>query len=104
MNDQSIERNRQLERAVKRWKLVSLLLALLLIGAVTVGGLFAVIPATHEPGEFWHFLPWVRAREAEMRAMDAEMRARQEQMRALEAERPAAEPAKERAKDDANPP
>jgi hypothetical protein len=98
-NEPLVERNRQLERSVKRWRLISLVLALLLIGAVAVGGIFAVIPATHEPGNFWHFLPWVRAREAEMRVMDAEMRAR-----ALDAERRAVEAAKERAKDEANPP
>jgi hypothetical protein len=85
---------------VKRWRLLSLVLALLLISAVAIGGIFTIIPATQEPGNFWHFLPWVRAREAELRA-------REQQMRALDAERRAVEAARERekqAKDEANPP
>ena len=99
-NEPLVERNRQLERSVKRWRLICLCLALLLTCAVAVGGIRASIPATQERGNFWHFLPWVRAREAELRA-------REQQMRALDAERRAVEAARERekqAKDEANPP
>jgi hypothetical protein len=51
-NESLVERNRLLERSARRWRVFSLVLALLLIGAVAVGGIFAVIPATHEPRNF----------------------------------------------------
>jgi hypothetical protein len=57
----SNERIEQLERAVKRWKLVSLCLALLLVMLLAVGGTLTAIPATDERGDFWLWLPWVRA-------------------------------------------
>jgi hypothetical protein len=72
-NEPLVERNRQLERSVKRWRLVSLLLALLLIGTVAIGGIVAVIPPTQQPGNFWHFLPWVRARAAREDAIRARL-------------------------------
>jgi hypothetical protein len=75
------ERISQLERSVKRWRLVSSVLTLLLICAVAIGGIFAVIPPTQEPGGIWLMLPWVRARAAR----EAEMRARREAVRALRA-------------------
>jgi hypothetical protein len=93
-NEPLVERNRQLERSVKRWRLICLCLALLLTCAVAVGGIRASIPATQERGNFWHFLPWVRAR------------AQQEAVRELATERRALEAARERerqAKDEANP-
>jgi hypothetical protein len=96
-NEPLVERNRQLERSVKRWRLVSVCLVLLLICALAIGVIFTAIPATQEPGEFWLFLPWVRARAAR----EAELRARQEQeVRALQAEadRKAAEAAKQQEK------
>jgi hypothetical protein len=92
-NEPLVERNRLLERSVKRWRLVSLVLALLLLCAVAIGAIFAAVPATHEPGEFWHFLPWVRAREAEMRAREEAMRAEQA-LRAFEAAKRAEDEAK----------
>jgi hypothetical protein len=78
-----VERITQLGRSVKRWRLVSLCLALLLICVVTIGGVFTAIPATREPGDFWLFLPWVRA--ARARAAIEEMRARENEVRALQA-------------------
>jgi len=64
MNEPLLERISQLERSVKRWRLCSFCLFLLLILVLAVGGIFTAIPAT-EPGDFWHFLPWVRARHQE---------------------------------------
>jgi hypothetical protein len=74
-NEPLVERNRQLERSVKRWRLISLVLALLLIGAAAIGGIFAVIPTSQEPGDFWLFLPWVRERAAREDAMRARLQA-----------------------------
>jgi hypothetical protein len=65
MNEPLLERIRQRERRVKRWRLISLALALLLILAIAVGGILTVMPATREPGGFWLWLPWVRARHQE---------------------------------------
>lgn len=72
MNEPLLERIEQLERSVKRWKRVSLVLAFLLILAV-IGGVLAAIPPTHERSNLWLLLPWVRARhEAEaLRALQA---------------------------------
>ena len=79
MNEPLLEQVRQLERRVKRWRLVSLALALLLILVIAVGGIFTAMPATREPGGFWHWLPWVRARrQEEMARREAEEAARQE--------------------------
>ena len=97
-NEPLVERNRQLERSVKRWRLVSLCLALLLICGVTIGGVFTAIPAPQGPGDFWSWLPWVRA--ARARAAIEEMRAMENEVRALQA----VEAAKERAKDEGTPP
>jgi hypothetical protein len=91
-NEPLVERNRQLERSVKRWRLISLSLALLLVVLLAVGGTLTAIPTTDERGDFWLWLPWVRAARA------AEMRAMQEQMRAVEAERQAVEARKEHKK------
>jgi hypothetical protein len=100
MNEPLLERITQLERSVKRWRLVSMVLTLLLICAVAIGGIFAVVPATQEPGEFWLFLPWVRARaarEAEEQAIQNELKARQA-LEALQAERRGVEAAQDREK------
>jgi hypothetical protein len=85
MNQPLDERISQLEHRVRRWRLLRLVLALLLVCALAVGGILTVIPATRERGGFWTWLPWVRAREAEMRAREAEERARLEAVRALQA-------------------
>jgi hypothetical protein len=96
-----VERITQLKRSAKHWKLVSLVLTLLLICAVAVGGIFAVVPATHEPGEFCRWLPWVRARaarEAEEQARQNEVKARRA-LEALDAERRVAKEREKPAKD-----
>ena len=91
MNEPLHERVSQLERCVKRWRLVSFCLLLLLILVVAVGGIVTAIPATREPGGFWTWLPWVAreraAREEVLRAREEEMRA----LRAMDAQRRAAE-------------
>jgi hypothetical protein len=96
-NEALVERNRQLERSVKRWRLVSLVLALLLICAVAIGGIVTAIPRSQEPGGVWLWLPWIRAREAELRAREAADQARLEAVRAEQAaaERRAAKPAED---------
>jgi hypothetical protein len=91
-NEPLVERNRQLERSVKRWRLICLVLAGLLICVLAIGGILTAIPATQGPSDFWLWLPWVRAARA------AEMRAMQEQMRAVEAEKRAVEARKEHKK------
>jgi hypothetical protein len=55
MNEPPLERIRVLERSVKHWRVVSLVLALLLICALAIGGLITTIPANQEPGRFWTF-------------------------------------------------
>lgn len=92
-NEPLLERIQHLERSVKRWRLVSLVLAFLLICLVAIGAIFTVIPPTQERGNFWLWLPWVRARR------EAEMQAMQEALRAAEAAKIAAEAAK-RAQDE----
>ena len=98
-NAMSSECISQLEHQVRRWRLVSLCLVLLLILAVAVGVIFTTIPATRESGGFWSWLPWVArekaAREEVLRAREEEMRA----LRAVEAQRRAAEA--KRAEDEA---
>jgi hypothetical protein len=89
----SNERIEQLERSVKRWRLVSLVLALLLICAVAIGGIFAVVPATHARGEFWLWLPWVRERAAREDAMRARLQA-EKALQELEAAKLAEDEAK----------
>jgi hypothetical protein len=87
MNEPPFERISQLERSVKRWRLISLLLVFLLTCAVAIGVIFTAIPSTQEP-DFWLFLPWVRARAAERARLEA---VREKQ--ALEAQRRAADAA-----------
>jgi hypothetical protein len=85
MNEPLLEENSTLKRSVRRWKLVSLGLALCLVLvvllAVAIGGIFIAVPAAQE-------LPWrARARENEMKAREA--------LEALEAERRAAKERRE---------
>jgi hypothetical protein len=76
MNEALLERISQLEHQLRRWRRISVLLAFLLICVVAVGGTFTAIPATLEPGEFWLWLPWVRAAR-ERAAMEDAIRAMQ---------------------------
>ena len=99
-HDPLLERISQLERSLKRWRLASVCLALLLTGALAVACLFTAMQPAEEPGDFWLMLPWVRARAAR----EAELRARQEALRALqavEADRRAAQERQKRAEDEA---
>ena len=82
MNEPLLERIRVLERSVKRWRLTSLALALLLVCALAIAGIFMAIPPRQEPGDFWLFLPWVRARH---QAEQAELARREEALQALRA-------------------
>lgn len=95
MNEPLLDRISQLERSVKRWRLVSLLLAFLLTCVLAVAATFTTIQPTEKHGNFWLMLPWVRARAAR----EAELRARQEAVRVramqAEADRRAAEFTKE---------
>jgi hypothetical protein len=59
-----VERNRQLERAVQRWRLISLLLALLLICSVAIGGTSVGMLLMRED-DVGFVLPWNRARQEE---------------------------------------
>jgi hypothetical protein len=83
------ERISQLERSVKRWRLVSLVLAFLLICAVGIGCILASVPPTQEHSDFWLWLPWIRARhQEEMARREAE--AVRQQMEAKQREKQAA--------------
>ncbi len=94
MNRPVDERVHQLERSLKRRRLIGLGLIFLLICALVIGGLITTIPATQEPGHFWDFLPWVRARRAEEEArrqtLDAlrEAEAVRQQLEAKRAQQP----------------
>jgi len=101
MSNEPLERITQLENQVRRWRRISVVLALLLILVVAVGGIFTAIPATQERGDFWHWLPWVRARHAREEARDL-MRAKlaeEAAMEAADAERRAANEREQRAED-----
>ncbi len=90
MNEPLLERIQDLERAVQRWKLISLALLFLLISGTAISGTFGVILMLSQDG-----LRDARLIEAEMMAREqteqarhAEMVARQQAEQALqEAER-----------------
>jgi hypothetical protein len=88
MNEPLLERINLLERSVQRWRRISLVLALLLIGAVAVGGASVGMLLIRQDGGGF-LLPWYRARAAREDAIRAE-----QAMRTAEAARQAAEAAK----------
>ncbi len=78
-NEPLSERIQQLEHQVRRWRQISLLLALLLICALAVAATLTALPATQEHGDFWLWLPWVRAaRERAALEAEAVLRAEEE--------------------------
>jgi hypothetical protein len=97
MNEALLKQIRLLKRSVRRWRLVSLGLALLLAIIIAVGGI-TLLP-TGESGDFWMMLPWVRARRQE------ELARQEAIMRADEAAKIAAEAAEQqrRARDEQRP-
>jgi hypothetical protein len=96
-NEPHLERIQQLEHQVRRWRKASLGLAFLLICVVAVAGAYMIMPPTQEHGNFWLFLPWVRARVAREEAIRAELEVRA--LQAADAARKAVDAAK-RAKDE----
>jgi hypothetical protein len=83
----SNERISHLEQSVTRWRLVSLVLAVLLLCALAIGATLSAIPSTQE-ADFW-FLPLLRATAAKEAALRAEQQVRV--LRAAEAAKRAAE-------------
>jgi hypothetical protein len=82
MHEPLLERIRQLEKSVRRWRLSCLALVLVVVSLVAIGGTFGVILMLQVPAR----------REMEMLRMDAE-RARAEAQQAALAERAAREQA-----------
>ena len=88
MNEPLLERIQDLERAVQRWKLISLALLFLLISGTAVSGTFGVILMLSDVGNARLIEAEMMAREQEERARQAEMAARNQVEQALlEAER-----------------
>ena len=79
MNEPLLERIQDLERAVQRWKLISLALLFLLISATAISGTFGVILMLGQ-----NALRDARLMEAEMMARDRAEQARQAEMMARE--------------------
>jgi hypothetical protein len=77
MNEPLLERIQDLERAVQRWKLITLAFLFLLISATAIGGTFGVILTLGQNG-----LRDARLMEAEMMAREQADRARQAEMAA----------------------
>jgi hypothetical protein len=92
MHDPLLERIRQLERSVSRWRLACLALLIVVVSLVAIGGTFGVILALQVPDR--RQMEMERA-DAEMarahaeQAMQAERVAREQAERALQAERAA---------------
>jgi hypothetical protein len=99
MNDQLLERIRQLERSVRRWRLACLALVIVVVSLLAIGGTFGLMAILQMPNiremEMVHMeLEELRAHERAARAqaeqaVQAERAARQEAERALQAERAA---------------
>ena len=88
-NEPLIERNRQLERAVRRWKRVCLGLVLLVLCLLAGGGTVIGLLMRQLPGQFDFMFPWTRQKvmqEEIERFREAEMRAIRQQEAALKAE------------------
>jgi len=86
MHEYPHERIEQLERRVRRWRLVSFVLAVLLVCALAVGGTFVVVLMVQAPDRREMQLLMERERAMRERAEQAE-RMRQQTERQLEAAR-----------------
>src|ERR1700683_4970570 len=82
MHEPLLERIRQLEQSVRRWRLACLALLIVVVSLVAIGGTFGVILALQVPDR----------RQMEMERADAEL-ARDQAQQAIQAERVAREQA-----------
>jgi hypothetical protein len=78
MNEPLLDRIAALERSVRRWRVVSFCLALLLLCSLAIGGTTLGL-MMNLPGQFDFLMPWARERAARE---EAEM-ARQEAIQAM---------------------
>jgi hypothetical protein len=77
MHEPLLERIHSLEGAVRRWKLISLALLILLICGTAISGTFSVMVMLDRPGLREARLQEMMAREEAQRALIAEQQARQ---------------------------
>ena len=63
------EREQELERSVRRWRLVSFCLAFLLICALAIGGTTVCLVLVGSPDQEGFMMPWTRQRIMRDRAM-----------------------------------
>jgi hypothetical protein len=80
MNEPLLDRIAALERSVRRWRRVSLCLALLLLCSLAIGGTTVGLMMANLPGRFDFLMPWARERAAR----EAAEIARQEAIQAMQ--------------------
>jgi hypothetical protein len=90
MNEALLERNRQLQRSLRRWRLACLALAIVVVSLVAIGGTFGTFILLRLPDfDEIEMLQAERSRERDHahKALQAEQAAREETERVLQAAR-----------------
>jgi hypothetical protein len=77
MNEQYTDRNSLLERSVRRWRLVSFILAVLLICSVAIGGTFVAVLLMQLPHQNEMQMLLLREQDSRRQAEQAKQRAEQ---------------------------
>jgi hypothetical protein len=87
MHEPLLDRIRQLERLVQRWRLAGLALVIVVVSLLAIGGTFGTMMLLEQPAIEWLRMEALMARDEADRAMEAEQVARKQAEQALQAER-----------------